>query len=135
MILTRACFAWLLLALWPVAMLHCDMEAAGIEVPMLVHQGHDIDDHNAHGHGHSGEPWSASMHPSEDLGLQSAGAGIKVRCPELWLVAGQSPLVLCACERQAAAPPPRAGEPCLWLKNWRFEQRAALPARAPGVCM
>jgi hypothetical protein len=118
----------LLLALWPAAMLHCDLEAAGLDWPLLVHHDHD----DADGHGHSDES-SSAIHPSDDLSLQGAWSGLKVRCPELWLLAEQAPLVLCSCEVQATSPPPRTNEPFSWIRVWRFEQRAALPARAPDV--
>ena len=128
MIAARACLAWLLLALWPVAMLHCDLEAAGIDWPVLVHHEHD----EADGHGHEDESSSAIVHPSDDLGLQRTGSGVKVRCPELWLIVEQAPSVLRSCVLQTTSPPPRGDEPVSWIRTWHFERRAAWPARAPG---
>lgn len=121
----------LLLALLPAALLHCDLEAAGVEWTLLVHHEHgDADDH---GHGPADESSTSAVHPSEDFGLQGRESGIKIRSPALWLISDPLALAIASSTAESVAPPTRGSPSATWVRTWHFEQRAAWPARAPDL--
>ena len=119
----RRLLALTLLALWLPATLHCDLEAAGLEIAFVCH------DHAT--------PTAAAAHCTDDAchALEEA-AYTAFTLTKLVGVISLSVLALLpepADLPAAALSPARTDVPLEVLRSWQFRTRAAPPARAPSA--
>lgn len=110
----RPLIALLLLVLFPAALMHCDLEAAGLDWSFLVHADHGDGDDDM------------------DNAIHGSPASAQPRAAVPWFVTAELPVAPGLVECRPAAPRRDVDGPSSLLRTWRFEQRAAAPARAPG---
>ena len=111
-----------LVALWLPATLHCDLEAAGLEIGVLCH------DHDT--------PEAAAAHCTDDAchAIESAAYTAFTLTK---LVSGTVLSVVALLPEPLALPtaalsPARSDVPRELQRSWQFTTRAAPPARAPS---
>jgi len=118
----RRLLALALLAIWLPATLHCDLEAAGLEIGVLCHDHDTPEAAAAHCH-------DEACHAIEDAAYTAITLTKLVGVISLSIVALlPEPLELPA----AALSPARTDTPRELLRGWQFTTRAAPPARAPA---
>ena len=121
----RRILALALVALWLPATLHCDLEAAGLEIGVLCHD-HDTPEAAA---AHCTDD---ACHAIEDAAYTAVTLTKLVSGTVLSVVALlPEPLELPA----AALSPASTDVPLEVPRSWRFSTRAAPPARAPSVAV
>lgn len=123
--LLRRLIALVLVALWLPATLHCDLEAAGLEIGVLCH------DHDT--------PEAAAAHCSDDAchAIEDA-AYTAVVLTKLVGVISFSVLALLPEPPDlpaATLSPASTDVPLEVPRSWQFTTRAAPPARAPSVAV
>jgi hypothetical protein len=133
----RPLFALFLSVLWLPAVLHCELEAANIQLLThdhhhehdLDHAHHAADQHDAN-HGHGSDE---GTHALDDTPFTATAPGLKVLPP----ADAVSPvlLALLSLPQKLAEPalsPERHPPPLELAAAWQFVSRAAPPARAPN---
>lgn len=117
--------AWLLVALWLPATLHCDLEAA--DVHFLTHDDH----HSPTDHGTG---TGSDYHVLKDTAFTASTPSLKVPLPSGSLAVVPA-AVFCDCDGWAepVLSPARQPPPPALKVAWQFITRAAPPARAPAL--
>ncbi|MSU67033.1 MAG: hypothetical protein EXS40_00440 [Opitutaceae bacterium] len=122
----RRLLALALVALWLPATLHCDLEAAGLEIAFVCHD-HDTPEAAAAAH-----CTDDACHAIEDAAYTAVTFTKLVSGTVLSVVALlPEPLELPA----AALSPASTDVPLEVPRSWQFSTRAAPPARAPSVAV
>jgi len=125
----RFIFALLLATLWLPATLHCQIEAAGLEIIFVCHD-HDHD--TAHD---QVVPVSSADHCAEDACHTLEGVALKAFAPAK-LVGDATLFVMALLPAPPGTPtsgvsPERSDAPQELSRCWQFTTRAAPPSRAP----
>lgn len=119
----RSLTAWLLLALWLPATLHCALETAGVDIAFLCHD-HDANESPAE---HCADD---SCHALEGSAL-AAFTFTKLVGATIFSVVALLPEPIEV--PSASVRPERTDVPRELQRSWQFYTRAAPPSRAPSV--
>lgn len=127
MVRLRHLAAWMLVALWLPATLHCDFEAVGLDTLFHCETDH---------HSQSDEPASDDSCDVVENGwfkLSATQVGLAAPLLSVCTLCFSSPLPADPLDSPAIEPSEELVAPAEVARTWQFVVRAALPARAPNL--